>query len=172
MDKAFDWFVLVLSIISGTLSSFPEVIPFLRGGEFDTIIIIRLLVFPVLILVILWLWGSLARTEEYEVVMKSLSWIFASIILVTDILMFLVGTVPPITEVFVQRRFGILQTLIPLELVIPIPFCSFVIRPRLREVYKESKFLYSLPRQILIYVIAVILYLLSIGLLDVLPILL
>jgi len=31
MDKAFDWFVLVLSIISGTLSSFPEVIPFLKG---------------------------------------------------------------------------------------------------------------------------------------------
>ena len=104
--------------------------------------------------------------------MKSLSWIFASIILVTDVLMFLVGTVPPITELFVQRRFGILQTLIPLELVLPIPFCSFVIRPRLREAYKESKFLYSLPKQILIYIIAVILYLLSIGLLDVLPILL
>jgi len=167
LDRAFNWLVAVLSIISGTLTSFPEVVPFFEGGGFTTIFMIRLLVFPILILVILWLWGSLAREGEHEVTMKSLSWIFASIILAADILIFLTGTVPPISEAFKQGQFGMLQVVLFLELVIPIPFCYLVIRPRFREVYEKSKFLYSLPKQILIYIVAVILYLLSIGFLDV-----
>ncbi|MDH5734282.1 MAG: hypothetical protein OEY88_10970 [Candidatus Bathyarchaeota archaeon] len=169
LDTAFNWLVAVLSIISGTLTSFPEVIPFYLGGGFSTVFMIRLLVFPILILVILWLWSSLAGEGEHEVIMKSVSWIFASIILAADVVIFLTGTVPPINEAFVQGRFGIFQTVLPLELIVPIPFCYFVIRPRLREMHKESKFLSSLLRQTLIYIVAVILYILSIGFLDLWP---
>lgn len=169
LNTAFNWLVAVLGIISGTLTSFPEVIPFYQGGGFSTVFMIRLLVFPILILVILWLWGSLARVGEHQVIMKSLSWIFASIILAADIVIFLTGTVPPINEAFVQGKFGMLQTILPLELIVPIPFCYFVIRPRLEETHRESKFLSSLPKQTLIYIVAVILYLLSIGFLDLWP---
>ena len=45
-------------------------------------------------------------------------------------------------------------------------FCLFVIRPRMREAYQESKFLHNFPMQILVYIAAVFLYFLSTGLLE------
>lgn len=144
---------------------FPEIIPFYRQ-EVGLTLVVRVLVFPILVLVILWLAGSLARKMGSQVALKSLSWIYASIILAGDAVLLLLGNVPVIQEVFTRGQLGILQAMLFLELIIPIPFCLFVIRPRMREVYKDSRFLYSLPKQALLYIVAVALYLLAIGVVE------
>jgi len=167
LDEAFNWLVLILSTIAGALSQFPEFYP-LTSPRVE-LALVRLLVFPVVILVFLWLWGLLARKSEFQVVIKSYSWIFASIILMADLILLLLGTVIP------RGYFGgppsllgniMSAILITSPLYLSLLFCISVVRPLMREIYKDSKFLYSLPKQALLFIAAVLLYLLAVGLVE------
>ncbi|KPV62979.1 MAG: hypothetical protein AOA65_1532 [Candidatus Bathyarchaeota archaeon BA1] len=62
---------------------------------------VRVLVFPMVVLAIVRLWSHLARKMEYKIVLKSFAWIYASFILTADI-MLLGGTVIPLRRVAAQ----------------------------------------------------------------------
>jgi len=174
IDKAFDWLVLILAVIAAALCQFPELYP-LKPYEIVSLTLVRVLVFPMVVLATVWLWSYLARKMESKIVLKSFAWIYASFILTADI-MLLGGTVIPLRRLAGQPSPGgtgsplhIIVSLLFLfspPLVVPILFCLFVIRPRFRELYKDSKFLYSLPRQALLYILALITYILSIGVIE------
>jgi len=166
LDESFNWLVVLLGTISATLCQFPELLPLFREGIEGVTLVVRSLVFPLLVLVVLWLAGSLAREPGSQVVLKGLSWIYAFIILASDIVLLLFGTVPTLRSALGRGQLGILQTTLPLQLAIPIPLALFVIRPRMREVYKDSTFLYSLLKQAIVYLLAVTLYLLAIGFIE------
>jgi hypothetical protein len=53
-----------------------------------------------------------------------------------------------------------------LIVVFPLFLSFFVIRPRMREIYKNSKFLHNLPKQVLLFLAAVLLFLIAVGLLE------
>jgi len=173
IDKAFDWLVLILAVIAAAMCQFPELYP-LKPYEIVGLTLVRVLVFPVVVLATVWLWSHLARKIESKIVLKSFAWIYASFILTADIELLLLGTIMPLRRAGAQPFLapGPLLTIFNLlfvaswPLIIPIIFCLFVIRPRFRELYKDSKFLYSLPRQALLYVLALTTYLLSIGVLE------
>jgi len=173
IDKAFDWLVLILAAIAAALCQFPELYP-LKPYEIASLTIVRVLVFPMVVLAIVWLWSHLARKMEYKIALKSFAWIYASFMLTADIMLLLMGTVRiPLAGVQFKPAPGsplqIVSTLLfavfP-PIVFPILFCFFVIRPRFRELYKDSKFLYSLQQQALLYIIALTTYLISIGILE------
>ena len=172
LDKAFNWLVLLLGTITAAICQFPTLIPFYQqtvyreGEEVGPTIIVRLMVFPILVLVILWLAGSLARKLGAQVFWKSLSWIYASLILAADIVFLLVGSVPVIQQMFSRQEVGILQSTILLELIIAVPFYLFVIRPRMREVYEDSRLVRSLPAQVLLGILGFSLYILAVGFVE------
>ncbi|MFX0203959.1 MAG: hypothetical protein ACFFCW_48295, partial [Candidatus Hodarchaeota archaeon] len=65
LDDAFNYLVVVLSIMAGALFGVPELYvspplaPLPEGGY--GLAMLRLMIIPVVILVCLWLWGLLAR---------------------------------------------------------------------------------------------------------------
>ena len=101
-----------------------------------------------------------------------LSWILASIILIADLVLLLFSAISP----YFPKGGGegppsglllmVLLLILASPLFLPIPFCLLVVRPRMREIYKDSRFLYSLPKQALLYIVAVLLYLLATGVLE------
>jgi len=176
LDEAFNWLVLILSTIGGSLSQFPELYPF--SSPQVELAVLRLMIFPVIVLVFLWLLGLLIRNISYQVVVKAFSWIYASIMLVADLVVLIWAIMPSMFEVL-EKIVGplggpqatllgniVLGLILSSPLYVSILFCLFVIRPRMRETYKDSRFLYSLPKQALLYVAAVLLYFLATGLLE------
>ena len=172
--KAFDWLVLILAVIAAALCQFPELYP-LKPYEIASLTLVKVLVFPMVVLATVWLWSYLARKRERKIVLKSFAWIYASFILTADIMLLLHGTVIPLRHAAVpghpapgspwHTMFNLLFLFLP-PIVVPIMFCLFVVRPRLREVYPDSKFLYSLLQQALLYIIALKICLLSIGAME------
>ena len=173
IDKAFDWLVLTLGVIAAALCQFPELYP-LKPYEVASLTLVRVLVFPLVVLAIVWLWSHFARKMEYKIILKSFSWIYASLMLIADIMLLLMGTVriqlpgaqfKPEPSSPLQIISTLLFAFLP-PIVFPVLFCLFVVRPRFRELYKDSKFLYSFPQQVLLYILALATYLLSIGILE------
>lgn len=167
LDEAFSWLVVIIGIIAGALCQFPELWPLLTPWEMS-IQLVKLLILPVIVLVGVWLWGYLAIEKEHQVILKSLAWIFAAITLLFDVVLIVLASYkpgPPSPE----GGGPLLNTLGQIILFSPVYlapfFYFFIIRPRMRKIYKNSKFLYSLPKQILLYIVTVILYFLANGLL-------
>lgn len=72
LDEAFNWLIVIIGIIAGALCQFPELWPFY--GSLDiSILLVRLLILPVIVLVGIWLWSYLAREIKHQIVLKSLS---------------------------------------------------------------------------------------------------
>lgn len=166
LDDAFNWLVVLLGTIAATMCQFPELMRLYRKGEAaEPTLIVRVMVFPLLVLVLLWLAGSLSRKAGPQATWKSLSWMYASLILAADIVLLLMGSVPSIQDLFEQGA-GILQATVLLELVIAAPFYAFVIRPRMRRVYEDAGPANNPVTQTFLAVVAVALYLLAVGFVE------
>ena len=167
LDKAFDWLVVLLGTITATICQFPELLPLYRpDSDTGAAAVVRLTIFPVLVLVLLWLAGSLARGSRGQVFWRSLSWMYASLILAADIVLLLMGSVPLIQRAYEAQEVGVLQSTVMLELVMAVPFYLLVIRPRMREVYEESKLVRSLAGQLLVALLGVVLYVVAVGFVE------
>jgi hypothetical protein len=137
--------------------------------EQHTIALIRLMIFPIVALVFLWLWSYLTQSKGRQVILKALSWILASIILMADVVLLILATYRPVIPGGPQATlFDLAISLLILAspLYVSALFCLFAVRPRMREIYKDSRFLYSFPQQILVYILAVGVYFLVTGLLE------
>ena len=166
LDDAFNWLVVLLGTIAATICQFPELLRLYRKGEAaEPTLIVRVMVFPILFLVLLWLGGSLSRKPGPQAAWKSLSWMYASLILAADIVLLLMGSVPTIENLFEQGA-GILQATVLLELIIAAPFYAFVIRPRMRKLYADAGPANNLATQALFAIVAVGLYLLAVGFVE------
>jgi hypothetical protein len=111
--------------------------------------------------------------------LKFFSWTLASIILIVDLV--LIG---PLTIVRAYFPATFWSTWTPEEgppmpipiigflsycliVIFPILLSFFAIRPRMREIYKDSKFLRNLSKQVLLFLAAVLLYLLVTGFIEI-----
>jgi len=165
LDEAFNWLVVLLGAVAAAMSQFPERVPFLLQGS---LAVVRIFVFPFVILVILWLAGSLARETGSRVVLKALSWIYASAILAIDFVALLFGSVPIVQEmsriVMPVYQFFVLTP--GLAILFPLIFYIFLVRPRMRELYKDSRIFHSFSKQALLYIVAIALLLLALGVVE------
>lgn len=176
LDEAFNWLVLILITISGALSQFPEIFYFFPQVESPAGIaigLVRILIFPVVILVFIWLWGYLTRETEHQVALKSLSWILAFIILLYLLVFLILSFIRPggPTENGGPTRENLpLFVILMLSLVSPLflspLFFLRAVRPRMREIYKDSELLRSLSKEVLLWIVAVALYLLATGTIE------
>lgn len=190
LDEAFKWLTLTLTIIAGALFQFPEIypldlLPLLEPipGWPEQYLLLRMLISPVVLLTFFWLWSLLTTRAELKIMLKSLSWILASIILMVDIFLLLWGVFRsffypwdyPLPEApFPQGGYTLSETLIGyvlmgsafLTLFLPVPFYFFVIRPKMRQIYKDSRFARARAKQVLLFLVGVLLYVLAMGLID------
>jgi hypothetical protein len=133
--------------------------------------LVRLLIVPIIVLVFIRLWSYLTRDMEYRIILNSLSWILASIILLADVVLLTLAIYNPVFPGVGGPQITLLGLVITaLILLSPLYFsllfCFFVIRPRMRELHKDSAFLYSLPRQTFVYLAGVFLFLLTTGIIE------
>ena len=176
LDEAFNWLVIILSIIASALTNLKQ-ISWTSWGELPSNIdylLLRQFIFPIVFSVFFWLWSFLARKGELQIMLKFFSWTFASLILIVDLVMF--GPIPVVRSYFPIYPFAeggppamVLVTIwICYSLVVIFPlFLSFsVIRPRMREIYGNSKFLHNTGKQVLLFLTAVLLFFIAVGLLE------
>lgn len=175
LDEAFNWLVLILITASGALSQFPEILYFVLPETQVGVAIwlVRILIFPVIVLVLIWLGGYLAKGIEKQTILKSFSWILALImlfyLLIFMLLSFIFPGGPAEPSGPTQENLPLFMILV-LSLISPL-FLSLlvfhqVVRPRMREIYPGSKFLASLSQEALIYIAAVLLYFLATGAIE------
>ena len=162
--------MVILGIIAGALSQFPELWPFQIVPSFKpSLLLVGFLILPLIVLVFIWLWSYLARMTEHQVVLKFLSWILASIMLLYNLAFILLASYGPDPATLTGPGENLPQWMAMVRILLsPLyltpPFCLFVIRPRMREIYKNSKWLHSLEKQVLLYIVAVLVYFLANGL--------
>lgn len=175
LDEAFNWLVLILITASGALSQFPEIIYFIRPETpvAEAVWLVRMLIFPVIVLVLIWLTGYLVEGTEKRVVLKSFSWVLALLILFYLLVFMLLSFISPGGPI---EPSGPTQENLPLFMILmlliispvflsPIIFHQ-VVRPRLKGIYQGSKFLTSLSQEALVYILAVLLYFLATGAIE------
>ena len=143
LDEAFNWLVLILSIIAGALSQYPELYPsppFITPKAGVNIALLRILIFPIIILALLWLWSLLTKRTDIQVIIKSFSWILAFMVLIEDLVLFLFSSISP----YFPGGEGpgallpILILIFTSPLYLSIILFIRVIRHRLMEIYKED----------------------------------
>lgn len=141
IDDAFNWFVLILGTLSGTLIGFPDILS-------TKIIFAGSLIPPMLILIFIWLWSYLAEKMEYKVILKSSAWFLAFNILFFDALAFIYIAYPQIA-VYIGNGIGVL--IILAYYVIPFIVYILAVRPKYRSIFKDSRILRSVPLLVLLY---------------------
>lgn len=176
LDEAFNWLVIILSIIASALTNLKQ-ISWTSWGELPSNIdylLLRQFIFPIVFLVFFWLWSFLTRRDELQVMLKFFSWTFASLILIVDLVMF--GPIPVVRSYFPIFPFGeggpplsvllILWLCYSVIIIFPLFLSFFIIRPRMREIYGNSKFLHNTGKQVLLFLAAVLLFFIAVGLLE------
>ena len=127
------------------------------------------MIFPIVLLVFIWLWTHLTKKSERQVILKALCWVLATIILIADVVLLLMAVYRPVFPGGSNVTLGGLTVTI-LVLTSPLYISAllsfFVIRPRMRDIYPTSNFLYNFPKQVLLYLTAVLLYLLAAGIVE------
>ena len=140
IDEAFNWLVLILSILTAALMQYPQLYPFPFPHHLlhPEITIMRLLLLPLTILVIAWLSSHLTQRQKVKIVLKCFAWIFALFILVMDVVLILAAIVG-------THYISIL--VLPGWLIAMVVYLG-VIRNRYRQLFPESRFLTSMKIQL------------------------
>ena len=140
IDEAFNWLVLILSILTAALMQYPQLYPFPFPHHLlhPEITIMKLLLLPLSVLVIAWLSSHLIQRQAAKIVLKCFAWIFALFILVMNVVLILAAIVGThYISVLVIPGFA-------LAMVIYLG----VIRNRYRQLFPESRFLASKKIQV------------------------
>lgn len=140
IDEAFNWLVLILSILSAALMQYPQLYPFPFPHHLlhPEITIMRLILLPLTVLVIVWLSSHLTQHQALKIVLRCFAWIFALIILVMDVVLLLAAIVGThFISFFVVPGW-----------LLAIAVYLGVIRNRYRQLFPESRFLASMRIQV------------------------
>jgi hypothetical protein len=145
IDEAFNWLVLILSILTAALMQYPQLYPFPFPHHLlhPEITMMRLLLLPLSILIIAWLSSLLTQRQNVKIVLKCFAWIFTLFILVMDVVLILAAIVGTHYISFFVVPGWLLAIAVYLG----------VILNRYRELFPDSRFLISMKIQVLFCII-------------------
>jgi len=149
IDEAFNWLVLILTMLAGSLIQYPSLYPTFANRLHPEIPVIRVILFPLIALIVFWLGSHLIRNRGTKVVLRCSSWLYALSILTVDLL-FLIGGV---LGVHILEN-GILW--IGLASMVPISIYLRFIRKEYELIYPDSQFLKSNRKQALFCLIIIV----------------
>lgn len=150
IDEAFNWLVLILTALAGALLQYPSLYPTFATMKRPEIYMMRTLLVPLAILIISWLSSHMIQNREIKIILKCFSWLYALIVLMTDLALFIGG-------IFNVHIFGVFGVVI---LFVIMPIISFsiymhTIRERYKLMFPDSKFLNSNKKQVLFCLIVI-----------------
>ena len=155
IDRAFDWLVMIISLLSGALMGLPETTELKKAVALG-------LVPLVLVLVVVWLFSHLTARTSLQVVLKSYAWFHSSFLFLSFIFLFLSVTSPSFNYLFYHYagplNWVVLGVLLPMFLIMPFLFYIFMVHPKYRQVYADSRLLTSRTRQVSLYILSVVAY--------------
>jgi hypothetical protein len=149
IDEAFNWLVLILTTLGGSLISYPSLYPTFANRLNPEIPVMRVILFPLIALIILWLGSHLIRNKGTKVVLKCSSWLYALSVFTVDLL-FLIGGILGVHIL----QYGLLW--IGLASVIPISIYLKFIRREYESIYPDSQFLKNKYKQALFCVLVIV----------------
>lgn len=148
IDEAFNWLVLILTVLAGSLIQYPSLYPTFANRLNPEIPVMRVILIPLIVLIILWLGSHLIQNKGKKVFLKCSSWLYALSILTVDLL-FLIGG---ILGVHILEN-ALLW--IGLASVVPISIYLNLIRKQYKLIYPDSQFLKNNRRQALFCLIII-----------------
>jgi len=149
IDEAFNWLVLILTMLAGSLIQYPSLYPTFANRLNPEIPVMRVILIPLTVLIIFWLGSHLIQNKGTKVFLKCSSWLYALSILTVDLL-FLIGGILGV------HILGYALLWIGLASVIPISIYLSVIRKQYKLVYPDSQFLKSDRKQTLFCLIIIL----------------
>jgi len=149
IDEAFNWLVLILTMLAGSLIQYPSLYPTFANRLNPEIPVMRVILIPLIVLIIFWLGSHLIQNKVMKVFLKCSSWLYALSILTVDLL-FLIGG---ILGVHILES-GLLW--IGLASVVPISIYLNFVRKQYKLIYPDSQFLKNNRKQALFCVIIIV----------------
>ncbi len=149
IDEAFNWLVLILTMLAGSLIQYPSLYPTFTNRLHPEIPVMRVFLIPLIVLIIFWLGSHLIQNRGIKVVLKCSSWLYSLSILTVD-LFFLVGGILGVHIL----EYGLLW--IGLTSVVPTLIYLSLIRKQYQLLYPDSHFLKTNIKQVLFCIIVII----------------
>lgn len=149
IDEAFNWLVLILTMLAGSLIQYPSLYPTFAHRTDPEIPVMRVILLPLIVLIILWLGSHLVQNRGIKVVLKCSSWLYSLSILTVD-LFFLVGGILGV------HILGYGPTWIGLVSVVPASIYLCLIRKQYQLIYSDSNFLRNNRKQAIFCIIIII----------------
>ena len=131
IDEAFNWLVLILTMLAGSLIQYPSLYPTFANRLNPEIPVMRVILIPLTVLIIFWLGSHLVQNKGKKVFLKCSSWLYALSILTVDLL-FLIGGILGV------HILGYALLWIGLASVIPISIYLNLIRKQYKPIYSDS----------------------------------
>jgi hypothetical protein len=151
IDEAFNWLVLILTMLAGSLIQYPSLYPSFAYRLDPEIPVMRVILIPLIVLIICWLGSQLTQNKGIKIVLKCSSWLYSLSILTVDLL-FLVGGI--LGESVLSLGYGL--PWIGLASVVPISIYLSLIRKQYQLIYPDSQFLKTNRKQALFCLIVIV----------------
>jgi len=147
IDEAFNWLILILSTVNGTLISLPETIEAKKAMA-------GFLIPPFFVLAVVWFLSYLMLRPNLRTILKTYAWFYAFFMILTFTIIF--------TEIAYELDYARVFSassilLVPwfvVWLVVPFAFFDLLIRPKYRKICKDSRLLNSRKLLMLLYILA------------------
>jgi hypothetical protein len=162
LDDAFELLLVITGIICAIMSQYPEY--FWRyfaqypEGYPMALAATRSLILPLILALVLWISGKLVTNPRYQAIIKVFAWMYALSLTFGNALMYLLGSgwLP------LDSSAGALLGNIVFFLIVP-SFNYFVVLPKYKTIYPQSRFLQSKIMFIAASFVALLLFLFTAG---------
>lgn len=156
VDEAFEWFVLVISIVSAIMVQYPEYFYTMTPGAANpSLKAAKAIVIPLVITILIWLVGKLAVSKPLQVSAKVISWLVITDITITNYYSYMQGLIWASGFNYVKmglNDFFVLLGMLLFFLIGPV-LTYFVVVPKYRQVYSDSVFLRSKIKLIITFAV-------------------
>jgi hypothetical protein len=163
VDEAFEWLIVMLSIVSAILSQYPEyfytVTP--MSSRPTSLKAAMSIVPPLVITIIIWLTGKLSRRRTVQALSRVIAWMITLGITWVNLNLFFQGIMWAAWRI-IPNDLMITTGLLGFSLLCPA-VTYFVVMPRYREVYPDLPFFRS---RVQFLVVQVVIYILLFALIE------
>ena len=152
VDEAFEWLVLIIGIVCGIMSQFPDIFwPVYPSDVPPSMQAAKAVVIPLLLTLMIWLIGKFTA-KKYQPVAKIIAWLYVSELIFSYCWTYFCGIR------WIPRNSDIVGAgMVCLLIIGPVVIFKIIV-PRYREIYPDSNFLKSKIKLVMALIIAAFIY--------------